>query len=255
MDSGAWWAAIYGVTQSRTRLKRLNINNLLHLSLRKLFPLFILASSVCWSLQCLISALTQGGGGGHSFRLTCSVVLWGGRNTANKYHWHVWGMLTVSQPHWVCPLSQRVCFPSLYCSGSMLLCRELSEAGPGLGALPRSKPLRFRFSGTPQRCRLGWACVLCPSQVRAAQVARCLASAVAPSWRLHKNCIKTPPSQPLSFLGVQRVCLLGCAVCLFWGPDLCLRPSRQMSTVQNPKRSWLATKPACTLVEDASLGP
>ena len=44
----------------------------------------VLASSVCWSLQCLISALTQGGGGGHFFRLPCSVMLWGGRNTANK---------------------------------------------------------------------------------------------------------------------------------------------------------------------------
>ena len=46
---------------------------------------------------------------------------------------------------------------------------ELSNVGPGLHALPRSKPLRFRFSGTPQRRRLGWARVLCPSQVRAAQ--------------------------------------------------------------------------------------
>ena len=26
MDGGAWWAAIYGVTQSRTRLKRLSSN-------------------------------------------------------------------------------------------------------------------------------------------------------------------------------------------------------------------------------------
>ena len=34
--------------------------------------------------------------------------------------------------------------------------RELSEAGPWLHELPRSKPLRFRFSSTPQRCRLGW---------------------------------------------------------------------------------------------------
>ena len=34
---------------------------------------------------------------------------------------------------------------------------ELSEAGPGLHAVPRSKLLRFRFSGTLQRCRLGWA--------------------------------------------------------------------------------------------------
>ena len=62
--------------------------------------------------------------------------------------------------------------------------RELSEVGPGLHALPRSKPLRFKFLGTPQR-RLGWACILCPSQVRAAQVTRCLVSAVALSWRLH----------------------------------------------------------------------
>ena len=34
---------------------------------------------------------------------------------------------------------------------------ELSKAGPGLCALPRSKPLRFRFLGTPQRHRLGRA--------------------------------------------------------------------------------------------------
>ena len=42
-----------------------------------------LTSSVCWSLQCLISILTQGG---HFFffRLTSSVVLWGGRDAANK---------------------------------------------------------------------------------------------------------------------------------------------------------------------------
>ena len=44
----------------------------------------VLASSACWSLQCLISALTQGGGGGHFFRLTCSVTLWGGKEAANK---------------------------------------------------------------------------------------------------------------------------------------------------------------------------
>ena len=145
----------------------------------------MLAFSVCWSLQCLISTLTQGGSGGHIFRLTCSVVLWEGRNTANKYHWHVWGVLLVSLPHWVCLCSRRVCFPSLYCSGSKLLCRELSEAGPGLHALSRSKLLRFRFLGTPQRRRLGWACVLCPSQVWACQVTRCLVSAVTPSWELH----------------------------------------------------------------------
>ena len=62
---------------------------------------------------------------------------------------------------------------------------DLSKADPGLSALPRSKPLRFRFLGTPQRHRLGWACVLCPSQVQAAQVTRCLASAHSPGGAVH----------------------------------------------------------------------
>ena len=34
--------------------------------------------------QCLFSALTQWGGGGHFFKLTCSVALWGGRDAENK---------------------------------------------------------------------------------------------------------------------------------------------------------------------------
>ena len=61
-----------------------------------------------------------------------------------------------------------------------LLCLQLSEVGPGLRVLPRSKPFRFRFrfrfSGTPQRHRLSRTCVLCPSHVRAAQATRCLAT-------------------------------------------------------------------------------
>ena len=55
-------------------------------------------------------------------------------------------------------------------SGSRLFHREPSEACPGLHALPRSKPLRLRHSGRPQRCRLGWVCILCLSQVQVAQV-------------------------------------------------------------------------------------
>ena len=148
----------------------------MHLSFPERLPLFIL-TSVCWCFQCLTSALTQGGEGGHLFRLTYSVVLWGRRSTANKYPWRV---LTVSWPHWVCPRSQCVCFPSLHCSGSRLLCLQLSEAGPGLRAIPSSKLFRFRFSGTPQRRRLSRPCVLCTSQVRAAQATRCLVSTVPP---------------------------------------------------------------------------
>ena len=79
-------------------------------------------------------------------------------------------MLAVSWAHWACPHSWRMCPPCPHCSGSRLLHWELSEAGPGLHAPPRAKPLRFRYAGSPQRRRLSWACVLCPSQVRAAQV-------------------------------------------------------------------------------------
>ena len=167
----------------------------MHLSLPKQFPLFILASYVYKSLQCLISAMTQGGKGGHLFRLTCSVVLWGGRNTANKYHWRVWGVLPVSQAHWVCPCSWCVCFPSLHCSGSRFLCREqalgcmhfpgLSHSGsgtqvllksedsvePALCALPRSEPLRG-----PGVCRV-WSLPLISSSIPAARFSGCTTGA------------------------------------------------------------------------------
>ena len=42
------------------------------------------------------------------FRHACSVMLWGRRKTANKYHWHVF---TVIQPHWVCPTHSLCAFP------------------------------------------------------------------------------------------------------------------------------------------------
>ena len=107
-------------------------------------PFFILASSVCKSLQCLISALTQGGEGGHLFRFICSVVLWGGSNTANKYCWHVWGVLTVGGPHWVCHSPRQHVLPRFTllrfpgCSA-----RALPQVGPVSHAVSRTKPLRF----------------------------------------------------------------------------------------------------------------
>ena len=53
------------------------------------------------------------------------------------------------------------------------------------------------------------------------------------------QCDLSPPlSLPLSFLGIQPAHLL-----------------RRMLTAQNPKKSWLATKPACSLVDNTSLGP
>ena len=119
------------------------------------------------------------------------------------------------------PPSWRLCPPCPHCSGSRLLRREPSEASPGLHAPPRSKLLRFRHSGSPQRCRLGWACVLCPSQVRAAQVMRCLASAIAATYRLPatrlSRCTTGTPSQadvdcpdPQEVLVSKEACLQFC---------------------------------------------
>ena len=181
--------------------------------------MFILASSVCKSLQCLISTLTQGGEDGHLFRLTYSIVLWGGRNTANKYHWHVWGVLPVSGPHGVCPHSACVISQSTLLRLQVVLqgnClkRELGCVHfPGLSCSGSGSQVLHKGA------ELGWACVLCPSQVRAAQATRCLVSAVSPGG----ECVLSPPrSQPLGFLGDSGCAHLQCAVCLFWGADLWL---------------------------------
>ena len=144
----------------------------------KAFP-SVIASFVCWSLQCLVYALTQRGRWRTLFfRLTCSVALWGGRE----------GVMLQTNNTGV----RSQCL-------SHLFHREQSEAGPGLHAPPRSKPLRFRHSGSPQRRRLGWACILCPSQVRVAQVMRCLASTIAATYSLPaawlSRCTTGAPSQ------------------------------------------------------------
>ena len=65
-------------------------------------------------------------------------------------------------------------------------------------ALPRTKPLRFRFLGISQWYRLSWACVLCPSQIQAAWATKWLENALFPAgWCI----LSPPPSQPLGFLG------------------------------------------------------
>ena len=114
------------------------------------------------------------------FRFTCSVVLWGGRNTAKKYHWHVEECSQCLGHTGFTPAYSVHALPVYTAQAPGCSAGELSKAGPGLRALPRSKLLRFSFLGTPQRHRLGWACILCPSQVGAAQATRCLVSALSP---------------------------------------------------------------------------
>ena len=97
-----------------------------------------LTSSVCWSLQCLISALLLGGAvvdtffffSGSLVQLCCGEG--GMLQTSNTVM-----CLQCLSPAGPAPAR------SAHCSGSTLLHREPSEAGPRLHALPRSKPLRL----------------------------------------------------------------------------------------------------------------
>ena len=162
----------------------------------------VLASSICWSLQCPISILTQGGGGGQ-FLLGSLVQSRCGEG----------GMLQTNNTGEGLQCPSHAGPDSAHCahsSGSRLLCWEPSEASPGLHAPPSPKLLRLRHSGSPQRRRLGWACVLCPSQVQRAQ-----------DFGERGRCDLSFFLSPLLiFLGVQLAPLF-----------------RQMVTVQNPKKS------------------
>ena len=82
------------------------------------------------SLQGISSALVVGDEGGHLFSLTCLVVLWRGRDIANKYLQHVWRVLAVEGPHLVCHRPRRHVLSSPHCSGSRVLCKGTVPSGP-----------------------------------------------------------------------------------------------------------------------------
>ena len=102
----------------------------------------------------------------------------------------------------------------------------LSKAGPGLRALPRSKPLRFRFLGTPQRRFVPF-----PGQSSSGDqvLGECTLPSCDPSYHLPSPCRSIPWVHSRS------------AVCLLWGADLWLRPSWRMSTILDSRKTWLAT--------------
>ena len=166
----------------------------------------VLASSVCWSLQCLFSALTQGRRWwtlflGSLVQLHCGE---GGTLQTNNT-----GLCSQCLSHTgPAPHSPRVCPPCPHCSGSRLLHLEPSEASPGLHAPPWSKPLRLGSQAALRGAdSVGPAFCALPRT----EWLRCVASAVAATYRLFLL---------LSFLGVPLAPL-----------------ARQMVTVQNPKKS------------------
>ena len=148
--------------------------------------------------------------------------------------------------HGLCP------FPVYTAQAPGCSAGDLSKAGPGLHALPRSKLLRFRFSGTPQRHRLGWAYILCPSHIQASQKTRCLVSTLSPGRVV---CLITSPLPAAQFpacaVGVSsEVCCLSplgngsLAATLLVDVN---HPGSQEDLVSN----W---EPAHCLVEDAVSG-
>ena len=136
----------------------------------KAFP-SVIASFVCWSLQCLVYALTQRGRWRtlFFFRLTCSVALWGGREgvmlqTNNTGVRSQCLSHTGSAPaHGTCSLPAHTaralgcstgnnprlalgCMhlpgPSRSGSGTRVVLRGTDSVGPAFCALPRSEQLR-----------------------------------------------------------------------------------------------------------------
>ena len=86
--------------------------------------------------------------------------------------------LAVYGPHWA-QLTAFCAFLVYTAQAPGCSAGVLPKAGHAFCALPWSELLRFRFSGTSQGHRLSWVCILCPSQVQAAQATRCLASVLS----------------------------------------------------------------------------
>ena len=164
---------------------------------------FVSLASVCRSLQCLVSTLTQAGRGGLLFRFTYSVVLWGGRGAADKCHWRVWGALPVFRPHWVCPAHGCVLSPSIL----LRLQAALQGAGPELRALPRPKLLSSGFWVLHKDAdSVGPA--FCAFPIGAAQATRSLRSARSPgAGRLIPSAV--PASVSMRAGRVHPVSVLG----------------------------------------------
>ena len=137
-----------------------------------------------------------------------------------------------------------MCFSSLHCLGFRLLCKEwalgcvqfpgLSLSGSGSRVLHKgADSVRPAFCAVPQS-----------KQFRRPG-----------AWRAHSPQVRWVLSPPCPSLLVSRRAHLQCAVCLFSGADLWLRPSWQMSTVQNLRKALVRNwKPVRSLVGDTLSG-
>ena len=91
------------------------------------------------------------------------------------------------------PCSWHMCFPSLHCSGSRLLCRELSKVGPRLCALPGLSCSGSDFGySTKAQIRLGLQFAPFPGPSSSGD--QVLGECSLPSWVGHFNTSPVPAS-------------------------------------------------------------
>ena len=142
----------------------------------------VLDSSVSWSLQCLISALTQMGQWWTLFKapLFSRAV---GREGRCKQHWRV---LAVPQPHLPVPAHGARTLPVH--TAQALGCSTGNLPRPALGCMHLPG---LSHSGSGTRVVLRGADSVGPvfrALLQAAQVMRCLASTAAATYRLPRPC-------------------------------------------------------------------
>ena len=137
----------------------------------------VIASSVCWSLQCLISALIQRGRWWTLFFFFLGSLVQSRCGEGGMLQTNNTGICSQCLSHTGPASAHGTCDLPAH-TAQALGCSAGNHPWPALGCLHLPG---LSHSGSPQRCRL---CVLCPSQVRAAQVMRCLASAIAVTYCL-----------------------------------------------------------------------
>ena len=111
-------------------------------------------------------------------------MLWGGRNTANNYHRRV---LAVSGHTGFAPTDGVCAFPVYTAQAPGCSAGEQSKVGPGLCVLPRSKPLRFRYS-TKSQTRLALRFVPFPGPRRRWHPTPVLLPGKSHGWRSLVGC-------------------------------------------------------------------
>ena len=214
----------------------------MHLLLPKWFPLFILASFICWSLQCLISALIQGARWWSLFSGSLVESCFGEGGTLQT---NITGVCSQGFSHTGFAPTHSLCaFPvyttqTLGCSAGnclmwALVCMHfpgLSRSGSGSQVLHKGADLVGPVSASDPGLSSSGDQVL--GVCSHPQLKAVTYPLPRPSRSIFWVC------NGRAFSGVP---------CVSSGKLIWLRPSRLMSTVQNPKKSWLAMTSACSLV-------